>query len=359
MNIVFVHSIRISDQYQVLWRCKNIAKAIKKTGLHHAVLMDIHSFISNGEDCQRICDEADLIIIHLYDIGSVLKAALYWKARRKRVVLDLDEAVDLIPEDMEQHSFWKKGVPYHQFFLPQDAPARIEPLPVQQLAWAIPLMDAITVSSGRLAGDWQGYGQVCEVLDYIDFDQYLTTKLHQSDEIWIGTGGGQLSSHTFEQSGLINALEEICRQRPNVRLFLGNTPQELVQRMNIPRSQVVSYSWLPPEDWAIQLTNLNIGLALAATEYDFRCSRNRVLEYMAAKIPWIASDHLPYRELKEFGMVVENTKESWIQGLVSLIDSLETYQQKAEGKPYLYAVSQDINENIGKILDVYESILQE
>lgn len=358
MNIVFVHSKGIPDQYQVLWRCSNIARAIERTGLHHAALVDIPGFIANTRECQAKCENADLIVIHRYDVGGVLTAALYWKARRKKVVLDLDEAIDLISEDAGDHQFWRKGEITANFMLPKDFHQKIVPPPIQQLTWAATSMDAVTVSSGRLAGDWQGYGQVCEILDYIDFDQYKGIQKHPSDEIWIGMGGSPVSFEAMEQSGLLSAVEEVCRQRPNVRLFIGNISAETTKHFEISENQIITHTWLPPEEWVFHLSNLSIGLAVAETEYDFRSSRNRVLEYMAAKIPWIASNHLPYRELEKYGMLVENTRDAWIQGLTIMIDSLDTFQQQAAGKPYLYAVSQDIDENIGKILNVYDSILQ-
>lgn len=358
MNIVFIHSNFILDQYQVLWRCTNIANAIERTGIHHAALMDISSFISNDKNCQKICSEADLIVIHRYDVGPVLQSALFWKSQNKKIVLDIDEAIGLMSEEMEQYRFWFKGVVPSHFFSSEVPIVKITPPPIQQIAWAMMQMDATTVSSERLAGDYEEYGKVLVVQDYLDFDQYLVKKASHKDEIWIGFGGDSIPFLTFEQSGLAEALEEVCKLRQQVRLFLGNMPTELMQRIDIPIHQKVIYSWVPPEDWALYLANIDIGIAPATSEYDLRASKNRVLEYLALKIPWIASNHLPYRELSGFGLMVENTKEDWIQNLLLTIDSLNYYKKKAEREPYLYALSHDINENIGKILKVYDSILK-
>jgi hypothetical protein len=359
LNIVFVHSKSLYDQYQVLWRCNNIARAIEKTGYHHATVIEVPDFIANNETCNKVCSESDLIVIHRYCVDSVLRAALYWKAFNKKLVLDMDEAVNLIPMGMGQYNFWNKGDCSPYFSIASNPNKKIIPPPVKQLSWATTLVDAITVSSHRLAGDWEGFGRIWEVPDYINFDQYLTIKPHRNDEIWIGMGGSAISPKAFKDSGLIDALEKICQRNPHIHLFLGNMPSELMQSVNISNQQKVTYSWLPPEDWVFQLSNLDIGLALAFSEYDLRFSRNRVLEYMATRIPWIASDHLPYRDLKSFGMLVENTKDTWYKGLMTIIDSLPAYQKKAESSSYVYAVSQDIDENIHKILKMYEIILNE
>lgn len=359
MNIVFVHGTHFADQYQVMWRCNNIAKAIERTGLHHAVTLEIPAFVSKNENCVRVCQDADLIVIHRYDIGIVLQSALYWKAQKKKIVLDLDEAVDLIPPEMEQYRFWFEGEVQAQQDIPENVEKRIHPAPIQQITWAMSLMDAVTSSTRRLAGDWEKHGRIRVIQDYLSFDRYLTVKSHQEDEVWIGMGGSAISSQSYENSGLISALEEVCRLCPQVHLWLGNTPVDLITRINIPPNQKVTYSWIPPEDWPSHLSNLDIGLALAFTEYDLRFSRNRVLEYLACKIPWIGSNHLPHSDLKDYGMLVDNSKESWYQGLMMMVNSLPEYRAKAAGNAYLFALSQDIDENIGNILDVYENILRE
>lgn len=358
MNIVFVHSNNVRDQYQVQWRCKNIAKAIERTGLHHAALLDFDSFILQKGDGQKLCSEADLIIIHRYNVGLILQAALFWKSQKKKVVLDLDEAVDLIPNEMDHHRFWDSGeLPPYSLGV-TEANRKLTPSPLQQLGWSMTFVDAVTVSSKRLAGDWEAHGRIWEIPDYIDFDQYLISRNRQKEEIRIGMGGQPVSLQAYEQSGLLEALQEICLRYPKVKLFLGCVPSELLEKINIPPQQRAAFAWIPPEDWISYLTNLDIGLAPAMSEYDLRSSRSRVIEYLATKTPWIASDHLPYREFKDYGILVENTREAWYQNLVNVIESLESYQRMADGKPYLFAVSQDIDENIGKILDVYESILE-
>ncbi len=359
MNIVFVHSKRPQDQYQVLWRCKNIARAIEKTGLHHATFLEIPDFVANNENSCKACSESDLIVIHRYCVDSVLKMALNWKNLNKKLVLDMDEAVNLIPGEMGSYQFWNNGDFSPYFFSPSNPNKKINPPPIKQLSWAATLVDAITVSSHRLAGDWEEYGRIWEIPDYINFDQYLTVRHKESDEIWIGMGGTPISPKAFKQSGLIDALVKVCQKNPQVHLFLGNAPSELIQEIDIPNQQKVTYSWLPPEDWVFHISELDIGLALAYSEYDLRFSRNRVLEYLATRIPWVASDHLPYRDLNSFGLLVENSKEAWYQGLMMTIDSLPALKKKAESNSYVYAVSQDINENIYKIMKVYEFILDE
>lgn len=358
MNIVFVHDNTTENQYTVLWRCKNLANAINRTGLHTASLLELSSFIANDENAQLLCSAADLIVIHRFGIDAVLKTALSWKDLKKKIVLDIDEAINLIDEEMDQYQFWNKGIVPPYSLSPGFPSIVIDPPPVQQLPWAMGHFDAITVSSDRLAGDWEAYGHVQVVQDYIDIDQYLSLRSQPKEEIWIGLGGSPLSARTFLESGMLAAVDEVCRLRPQVRIFIGNLPGDLIQRIDIPRDQKVVYSWLPPEDWLGHLPNLDIGLAPASGEFDFRRGMERVLEYLTVRIPWVGSNHLPYRDLKTYGTLVENTPEAWVEGILSNIDSLNYFKENAEGKPYLFAVSQDIDDNVGKILEVYESIIR-
>jgi hypothetical protein len=59
------------------------------------------------------------------------------------------------------------------------------------------------------------------------------------------------------------------------------------------------------------------------------------------------------------GTLVDDTKEAWLRGLLATIDSIDGYKKKAEKAPFLYAISRDINENVGKILKIYDSILKD
>jgi hypothetical protein len=334
-----------------------MARAIENTGRHHAALLDIPSFVTFAEQGQKLCRAADLIVIHRYYVGPVLQAGQYWRAQGKKVALDLDEAVDLITEDMPHYSLWQEGAFPANFFLPGDSEVKIEPAPLQQTIWSASHLDGITVSSQRLAGDWEKYGRVWEIPDFIYFDQYPVKTFNQRGKIWVGLRGDNLSRHTLLESGLLPALEQVCRARPQVCLFVGSAREDLLKSMNIAGRQKVFAPSHATSEWLQILSQLDIGLAPAVSEYDLRISRSRVLEYLAISIPWIASNRLPYRDLRPFGTLIDNSPDAWQESLLTVIDSLEIYRLKAQARPYLYAVSQDINENIGKVLDAYEEII--
>lgn len=363
MKIVYVCSNHISDQYRTLWRCQNIASAITHTGLHHAVVLDIVSFSNQDALSLGICADADIIVIHTYLLENVIQAVQYWKHFNKTIILDIDEALDLLSPDMEGYHFWHDGQPIlsHNLYQKCQGQLKISPPPIEQLKWALSLVDAVTVPTSRLAADWDTFTKVVEIPDYIDLDQYLTqkTECKSRHELCIGMGGDPVSMKTMINSGLLSALETVYELRPQIRFMFSGASMDLFARLRIPGDRKVVYSWLPPDDWLFQLANIDIGIAPIDSDYDLRSSWRKVLEYLGLKIPWIASDHLPYRDLRQYGILVKNTSSAWTGALLKIIDQFEMYHQQAADEPYLFVLGQDIHENISNILTVYESILSD
>jgi hypothetical protein len=78
---------------------------------------------------------------------------------------------------------------------------------------------------------------------------------------------------------------------------------------------------------------------------------------MVMKIPWIGSDLPLHRDLARFGWMVQNTPAAWERALLEVVDHLEVYRSEATGESFLYALGQDVNENISKVLAAYATIL--
>ena len=100
------------------------------------------------------------------------------------------------------------------------------------------------------------------------------------------------------------------------------------------------------------MKTFDIALAPLNGDYDRRRSRVKVLEYMALKIPWIASDYPPYEGFKEFGSFVDNTKESWEEKLFDMVDNIEEKREYVKDIPYEYAKTQSYMNNIQKTVNI-------
>ena len=359
MIITYIHSNHPADNFRVQLRCRNFVDAINRVGWHCANLLDLDSFIQNTPEAQQICSGSDLLIIHRYLYGPVLPPIEYWKARDKKIIVDFDQAVNHLSSDIPCASFWLSGKPLEARLhgeRPQET--ALDSTPLEQFKWGLGLVDAAIVSSTRLVIDWLPFTEVYEVPDYLNTDQYPAFKQVHENEVWIG-----MANHTrlasIKNSGLSKALENVCRSRPHVKLILPDSERETDRTLNLPASQVVTYPSDSFEEWADILLKLDIGLVPAHGEYDLRMGRIHLLEFMISKTPWIASDQPCFRELSRYGKLVQNACNAWEVVLLKMVDNIDIIQKRAAVEPFLFALSQDVNENIDKVLRLYTHILSQ
>ncbi len=314
------------------------------------------SFIQNTVDAQKICAASDLLVVHRYLYGPVLQAVEYWKARDKKVVVDFDQAINYLTPDIPSHSFWMQGSPLQGATHEQGAhKSQVECMPLEQFKWGLGLIDAAIVSSMRLVVDWSPFTNVHEIPDYLNIDQYPAFK-QAHDRIWVGLANGTRMT-SVRNSGLLTALGSICRNRPEVQLVLSDIDDEAL--LEIQPSQLLIRSSCRLEEWADILLKLDVGLAPISGEYDLRLGRINLLEFMISKTPWIASNQASFREFSRFGRLVQNTPEAWETTLVKVLDNLDAFQKRASGELFLFALSQDVNENIDKVLKLFTYILSQ
>jgi hypothetical protein len=359
MIITYIHSNHPSDKLRVQLRCRNFADAINRIGWHCANVLDLDSFIKNTPESRQQCNESDLLVIHRYLYGPVLQAVEYWKARDKKIVLDFDQAINHLTSDLPCYSFWLKKKAGEE-----DTPREVFPgmsldsTPWEQFKWGLGLIDAAIVSSTRLLMDWSPFTEVYEVPDYLNTDQYPASKQTHENEIWVGLANAT-RFESLKNSGLLNALEKVCQNLSQVKLILSEAQCEAGSPLNIPRSQVLTYASNSFEEWADILLKLDIGFVPAYGDYDLRQGRINPLEFMISKTPWVASDQPCFRELQRYGRLVLNVSSAWEVVILKMVDNMETIRRRAGGEPFLFALSQDVHENIDKVLRLYTHILNQ
>lgn len=359
MIITYIHSNHPADNFRVQLRCRNFVGAINRAGWHSANLLDLNSFIQNTPEAQEICGGSDLLVIHRYLYGPVLQPIEYWKARNKKFIVDFDQAVNHLTSDIPCSSFWLNSKPLeagNNGEKPYDT--TVESTPLEQFKWGLGLVDAAIVSSTRLLNDWLPFTEVYEVPDYLNRDQYPASKQCHEKEVWIGMTH-QTRFASLRNSGLLKALENVCRSRPQVKLILPDSEGESLRKSNIPSSQLVIYPANSFEQWADILLKLDIGLVPVHGEYDLRLGRSPLLEFMISKTPWIASDQPCFREFARYGKLVQNVGSAWEVLILKIVDNIGVMQKRAAGEPFLFALSQDVNENIDKVLRLYTHILSQ
>ena len=354
MVVTYIHSNCPEEQIGVQLRCRNLADAINRTGTHGAHLLDINSFVRKTADAQEMCAESDVLVIYRYLYGPILNAIQYWKARDKKVIVDFDQAVNYMTEDKPGYSFWLKGKSCER----PDSGVEdlVDPIPLEQFKWGLNMVDAATVSSGRLVDDWSQFTNVYEVPDHINLHHYPALTHSHEGEIWLGLGHN-IDASTLQKSGLLEALENVCRARPQVKLVLCNLIKDGGPDMDVDPSRLKYYFPRCFEDWVGVLLNLDIGLVPICGNYDTRLGAGSLLEFMISKIPLIASQQLAFQPLAHYGQWVQNTVPAWEQAILNTVDQFAVYQKKAAGESFLFAIGQDASANIEKVLKVYHSII--
>jgi hypothetical protein len=354
--VTYIYSKCVADQIRVQLRCRNIVDAINRTGVHTAKLLDMNSFAQNTPEAQKMCASSDLLVIYRYLYGPVLTALQYWKARDKKVIIDFDQAINYLSADMPGYSFWSEGKP-----LDDHTPGNkniIDPIPFEQFKWGLGMVDAATVSSGRLVDDWLQFTRIYEVSDYINTYQYPALNQTHENGIWIGLGN-RVHYDSFKNSGLLSAMENVCKQRPQVRLILCNLEKTADMKLDIDPAQIKIYSPRFFDDWVSILLQLDIGLVPFYGNYDLRLGTGALLEFMISKIPLIASEQMTFLSLSQYGQWVKNALDTWENAILNTVDQLDVYQKKAAKEPFLYAISRDVSANIDKVLKIYTTILNQ
>lgn len=355
MHIVYVYADSSDEWNSAEWRCAIPARAIQRSRLHTAQLLDIQSFAQNTPQAQKACLEADVIVIQRDLFGPVLNAIQRWKARDKIVVADFDEAYQLMPATDKDYHFWVEGK-RNKKGLNQPASVEIlDPSPLMQFKWGLRLVHAATVPSARLAEDWNVFTEVHHLPNYLEIDRYLEVRPQAHEGIVIGWGGGPTHLQSFTESGVLEALKNVCSARRHVRVMICGD-ERVFQALAVPAEQKIFKPWVSYSLWPQQLACFDIGLAPLFGPYDQRRSWVKIIEYMAMKIPWVASEGPAYYGLRSYGWMVQNKCNTWERILFDMVDNINGHKLEAASDPFLFSLGQSIDQNIDKILALYQSI---
>jgi glycosyltransferase involved in cell wall biosynthesis len=335
------------------------AGAINRTRRHSAKLLNINEFGSNSSLADEVCSSADIIVIYCYLIEPVLSAIQYWKARDKVVIVDFDHAYDLMPSSNPNYQYWFDGIKSSYKTGKTAYSSQIDPYPLTQFKWGISLAHAATVPSLRLVDDWRDYTDMHYLPDYIDLENYRNVKPESHDGINIGWGGNMSHLLSFQESGVVEALRRVCESRPQVRVVIAGGDQRVYDLLPVPTKQKILIPWVPYTQWAQILSKFDIGIAPLYGPYDERRSWIRVLEYLVMKIPWVGSNGPTYFELGDYGWLIKNDTDSWEGVLLDIVDNLQEYKLDASRIPYLFGISQSIDENVEKILAIYQKVMNQ
>jgi len=357
MNIVYLYADSKEEWNSAEWRCAVPARAINRTARHSATLLDIETFAKNTQAVRNTINQSDLIVIQRNLFGPVLKAIQYWKARDKAVIVDFDDAYTLMPPSARNYEFWVLGQQVCRGPNHQPNVIKLDPTPLAQFKLGLRLVHAATVPSITLANDWSEYAPIYFLPNYIEVERYLQALPQAHEGTIIGWGGSLSHLQSFEESGILGALRNVCESRPQVNVMVCGD-RRVFDLLNVPEEQKMFQPWVEASEWPRLLAKFDIGLAPLFGPYDQRRSWIKVLEYMIMKIPWVASEGPAYHALRNYGWLVPNNASAWERILFDIVDHLDDYKQEAGRDPFLFGLSQCVDDNVEKILMTYDQILE-
>jgi len=357
LNIVYVYADSRRDWNCSEWRCAIPARAINRRRGHSARLISTVEFVTNAPAARTACGEADLIVVQRTLWGPVLSAIRFWQSQGKVLIADFDDAYDLIPDSVETSRHWR----HNEVLVETEEGLRWEPSDHNFLAEfkiGLRMVSAATTPSELLAADWQEYTTTYILPNYADAHYFQNVQHEEHDGIVIGWGGGVSHLESFSGSGVLPALAEVCRQRPQVQIMICGNDRRIFNLIPVPEECKLHHPFVPFARWPHVLGKFDIGIAPLYGRYDQRRSWLKAVEYLLARVPWVASAGAPYRRLASYGRLVRNKPEEWAKALLDLVDNLETYRATAATKGYMQGLRLTMDANVDTYLQTYEHILQ-
>jgi hypothetical protein len=349
MNFVFVCPEAEDLKCSVDKRCAAPARAINQTGRYNADLIGWRDFVSNSPDVSDLLENSDYIIIHRGLWSPLLSRIQHWKARDKTMIADFTEAYQLMSDEELSDTF---DLEVNGGLQAGDMGDKSTPY-LTQLKWTLQSMHGATTPSQRLCDDWNPYTRSLVLPDYIDLDRLNLIIPQEHQGVTFGWRGTVRQLFNMKKSGVLMALEAMLQMRPNARILFSIDHPEAMGSLNLPGNQVEIIGWSDKGGWYRQLSNIDIGLFPRIGEMEQRGDCSSMLEFMALKIPWIASQGPAVYDFQSYGWIVENTPESWLKAAVETVDYLDDYRAEARVAPYLYAISKSLEENVQTIVDTY------
>lgn len=359
MNVLYVYADFEHEINCSKWNCFKNVDAINKLEGHEAHLIHFTEWTQHTENSINLSKNADIIVVERNYFQQTLVAIQYWKVQGKTIIGIFDDAYQMMHPTNPAYRFWKYGDITTVKETGEKEEIKITPPPIEQFKWGLKLLKGVQVPSKVLAEDWYLYTDTYFVPNYIDIDKYLNVEPqfpHSENEVWIGWHGSLTHAHSFIESGALDAMRKIGKKYPQVKFYLGGHKDNFD---NLEAENKMYQGFVKEEEFPSMLKSFDIGIAPLSGEYDKRRSRVKVLEYMALKIPWIATDYPTYGDLKEYGVTTKNGYRNWVSALSDMIENISEYKEKAKKEPYEYALSQSYDINVPKVtLPLYKKLIE-
>jgi hypothetical protein len=299
MNIVYFVSDGILEYNSSHFRVSLQADALQMADLADAKILNIQHWLKRTTESMVACAEADVIVIQRVMLAESIERALYWIERGKKVLVDFDDAYDLIGKENAAYPFWGEGLVDITDANGRTFQRKLIPHPVEQFKSGLSQITGSITPSSQLCKDWGVYNRSFRIENYLDSNRYHAAKRKKrnSRKISIGWGGSLSHLTSFSHSGVQKALQNVLSKYSNVELLIFGDERVVKQ---LPFKEKVRHiPYVMWRDWPKMLNLYDIGIAPLAGKYDARRSALKVKEYICMGIPFVATSGMPYLDIEE------------------------------------------------------------
>lgn len=402
-NFLFVYADNPQEFNCSFHNCTSPSDAINRTSKHTSKYIHMSQWIANSEETQRLCSEADTIVVERNFFGDCLTMISYWKVRGKSILAIFDDAYQIIHSKNVSYNFWKYGeTKYIESNITTKVmnmmvdPANNEswagldnktkneianevykvlnakipniekisymkPLPLEQFAWGLKMVKGIEVVSQALADDWKHLNNTYLIHNYLEpgrYDNVQPLFPHDEKEIWVGWSGSLSHVDSFESSGLLKAFKRIIKKYDNVKILLTGD-KRVFDLVDVPEDRKAHSPFVPADKYPALMKSIDIYTIPLFGEYDKRRSQIKPLECCALQIPWIATNFPNYNHLASNGIFTENGSKNWEDVISEMIENYPKHKERVAEEPYQFSKTQYLDGHIQERIDLYEKLMNE
>jgi glycosyltransferase involved in cell wall biosynthesis len=365
--IVYVVADGINEFNSSNFRVAIPTDALLEAG-HEVHILNVRHWMINSEYAKSVCKKADIIHLQRVLIDETHDNIRYWRRHGKAVVVDFDDAYDLIHDDNAAAPFWLHGRVTVRL---EDGYAYEKTMgnhPVSQFKKGLTACSGLITPSPILSNDWMEGAPEFVVKNYLDERLYEQAPKHDnSPHILIGWGGSLSHVQSWADSGINEAIKMVLQDRDHVRLQIVGD-KRVVDQLPVRKDRVVFTPYVGWWNWQHTLMRYDIGLAPLAGDYDDRRSNLKVAEYLLAGLPFVASKSPVYEEFWEAdsGIFVQHghDKETyddrvaeWYKSTIDVIDNLCQYREKGQNNIEEYGKMYSSKRGVNAILATYKKII--
>lgn len=369
MKLLYVISDGYSEFNSSNLRARIPVNAINQSGEAEARIIHSAEWLQQSQRVKQWCSWADIISLQRIAIFESIGHIETWRNKGKVVVVDFDDAYQLIRDDNASYDFWGKGI------LTKTVADGVQyenqgANPVDQFRVGVSKVSGIVTPSKLLCRDWArqlSFGaHSLHIPNYIEPNRYKEP--FSKNRTIIGWGGSLSHMPSWTESGIIPALYRLMKRHTDLHILIvgdNRVVDELAKLL--PRQRIMYHPYVSWREWPEMLRLFDVGVAPLAGEYDCRRSDLKVSEYIASALPFVATSSAVYERYNN----IENSfvdqgdgdkcdtpnSDGWQEQLEMIIDNLDYRKERSQKIKRDYWATYSIDDNVYNILDKYRKLL--